>query len=69
MHGITKPVTLHVKVLTPVTNEPAAKTRWEITAELKRRDFGLMFAKTAETVSGISQDVTIKMEIEATRAQ
>lgn len=68
MHGVTKPVTLHVKLLTPVSNQPAAKTRWAITAELKRRDFNLKFAKAAEAVSGISQDISIKMEIEATRA-
>src|SRR3954470_4296823 len=30
MHGVTKPVILHVKLLTPVSNEPAAKTRWAI---------------------------------------
>ncbi len=69
MHGVTKPVTLHVKLLTPVSNEPAAKTRWSIKAELKRGDFDLRFAKAAEAVSGIAQNVTINMDIQATRTQ
>ena len=67
LHGVTKPVTLHVKLLTPVSNQPAATTKWSITAALKRGDFNLKFANAAEAVSGISQDVTIRMEIEATR--
>ena len=69
MHGVTKPITLHVKLVTPVKDEAALKqTRWEITTEpLKRRDFSLMFSKTAEAVSGISQDVAIEIEIVATR--
>ncbi len=71
MHGVTKPVTLHVKLLTPLKEGPALQqTRWEITAEpIRRRDFGLVFTKTAEAVSGISNEVAIKMEIEATLAQ
>jgi polyisoprenoid-binding protein YceI len=71
MHGVTKPVTLHVKLATPLTDEASMqRTRWEVTTEpLKRRDFGLMFGKTAEAVSGISQEVAIKIEIEATRAR
>ncbi len=67
LHGVTKPVTLHVKLLTPVSDQPAATTKWSITAALKRSDFNLKFASAAEAVSGISQDVTIKMEIEAAR--
>ena len=68
MHGVTKPVTLHVKLLTPV-NE-TARTRWSVTTEpITRHDFNLMFSPAAESVSGISQTVTIDMEIEARRAQ
>jgi polyisoprenoid-binding protein YceI len=71
MHGVTKPITLHVKLLSPLKAEgQLQQTKWEVTTEpLKRREFGLMFGGTAETVSGISQDVAIKIEIEATRAQ
>ncbi len=69
MHGITRGIVLHVRLLTPV--QPGAapeRTRWAITTEpLKRRDFNLMFSKTAETISGIGQDVGVKLEIEATK--
>jgi polyisoprenoid-binding protein YceI len=68
MHGVTKPVTLHVKLLTPI-NE-TSQTRWSVTTEpIMRRDFNLMFAPAAESISGISQSVAINIEIEARRAQ
>jgi polyisoprenoid-binding protein YceI len=69
MHGITKPIALHVKLVTPISGE-TKRTRWAVETEpLKRRDFGLMFGGTTEAVSGISQVVVINIEIEATRAQ
>jgi len=68
MHGVTRPVTVHVKLLTPV-NE-TSRTRWAVTTEpIARRDFNLIFASAAEAVSGISQTVAINIEIEAKRAQ
>jgi len=68
MHGITKPVTLHVKLLTPI-NE-TGRTRWAVTTDpITRRDFNLMFSPAAESVSGISQTVAINMEIGAKRAE
>jgi polyisoprenoid-binding protein YceI len=68
MHGMTKPVTLHVKLLTPL-NE-TRQTRWAVTVDpVTRRDFNLMFAPATETVSGISQTVAINIEIEAKRAE
>jgi polyisoprenoid-binding protein YceI len=68
LHGVTKPVTLRVKLVTPVSDE--ARTRWEVTTEpLKRRDFGLMFGSATEAVSGISQDVAIKIDIEAVKSR
>ena len=68
MHGVTKPITLHVKLLTSPTDDK--QTRWSVTTEpLNRREFNLMFAQAAESVSGISQTVAINIEIEATRAQ
>jgi len=68
IHGVTKPVTLHVKLLTP-SNE-TNRTRWAVTAEpITRRDFNLMFAPAAESVSGIGQTVAINIEIEAKRAE
>ena len=68
MHGVTRPITLHVKLLTLI-NE-TSRTRWAVTTEpISRRDFNLMFASAAEAVSGISQTVAINIEIEAKRAQ
>jgi polyisoprenoid-binding protein YceI len=68
MHGVTKPVTLHVKLLTPL-NE-TSQTRWGVTVDpITRRDFNLVFASATETVSGISQTVAINIEIEAKRAE
>jgi polyisoprenoid-binding protein YceI len=67
IHGVTKPITLHVKLLTPL-NE-TNRTRWAITVDpITRRDFNLMFAPATEIVSGISQTVPINIEIEAKRA-
>jgi len=68
MHGVTKPITLHVKLLTSPND--AKQTRWAVTAEpLKRHDFNLMFSQGAEAMSGISQTVTINIEIQAIRAE
>jgi polyisoprenoid-binding protein YceI len=68
MHGVARPVTLHVKLVTPM-NE-TNRTRWAVTTDpIMRRDFNLMFAPATETVSGISQTVAINIEIEAKRAE
>jgi polyisoprenoid-binding protein YceI len=68
MHGVTKPITLHVKLST--SPDETKQTRWSVTTDpLKRRDFNLMFAQAAESISGISQTVAINIEIEAIRAQ
>ncbi len=69
MHGVTKPITLHVKLLSSPSDE-TKQTRWVVTTEpLKRREFNLMFSQGAEAVSGISQTVAINIEIEGTRVQ
>jgi polyisoprenoid-binding protein YceI len=68
IHGVTKPITLHVKLLTQL-NE-TNRTRWAVTVDpITRRDFNLMFAPATESVSGISQTVAINIEIEAKRAE
>lgn len=71
MHGITKPITLHVKPATPITGDSLpARILWRVTTDpIHRRDFGLMFSGTAEAVSGIGQDVVPVIEIEAVRAK
>ena len=68
IHGVTKPITLHVKLLTPLND--MSRTRWAVTVDpITRRDFNLMFSPGTETVSGISQTVPINIEIEAKRAE
>jgi polyisoprenoid-binding protein YceI len=68
MHGVTRPITLHVKLLTPLND--TNRTRWAITVDpITRRDFNLMFPPATETVSGISQTVPINIEIEAKRVE
>jgi polyisoprenoid-binding protein YceI len=71
MHGVTRPITLHVKLLTPMGSggETPSRSRWAVTTEpLKRRDFNLMFSPAAETISGIGQEVTANLEIEAAKS-
>ena len=69
IHGITKPITLHVKLLSPISSD-TRETRWAVTTEpLKRGDFKLMFSQGTEAISGISQTVAVNIEIEASRVQ
>jgi polyisoprenoid-binding protein YceI len=67
MHGVTKPVTLHVKLLSASRDKSA---RWQVTtAPLHRRDFGTQFSRTLEAVSMISDKVEVDIEIVATEAR
>lgn len=69
MHGVTRPVALHVELMSPVASE-TKRTRWTVTTNpLKRRDFGLMFGRSAEAIFGISQSVALNIEIEAVRGE
>jgi polyisoprenoid-binding protein YceI len=68
MHGVTRPITLHATFLSPAAGD-VKQSHWQVTtAPLKRREFGLMFGATAEAVSGIGQDVTVNLDINAVRA-
>jgi len=68
IHGVTKPIALHVKLLTPISD--TSRTRWSVTTDpINRRDFNLMFTPATESISGIGQSVAINIEIEAKRAQ
>jgi polyisoprenoid-binding protein YceI len=71
MHGVTKPMTLHVKLATPPSGEAVPeRTRWIVTTDpINRKDFGLMFSSATESISGISSNVTPTIEIEAVRAK
>jgi polyisoprenoid-binding protein YceI len=69
MHGVTKPITLHVKLAAPPSNETLpGRTRWIVTTDpINRKDFGLMFSSASESFSGISNNVTPTIEIEAVK--
>jgi len=71
MHGVTKPMTLHVKLSTPPSGESIPeRTRWIVTTDpINRKDFGLMFSSATESISGISSSVTPTIEIEAVRVK
>lgn len=61
MRGVTRAITLNVQLVSK-----GETTRWRVTtAPLKRSQFGLVFSKSAETVSMISDDVAVEIEIEA----
>src|SRR5256886_10081280 len=58
MHGVTRPITLHVKLISSPND--SKQTRWAVTTDpLRRSDFHLMFAQAAEAMSGIGQSVSI----------
>src|SRR5438045_2825133 len=67
MHGVTRPMTLHVKLATPKSGDSLpARTRWIVTTDpINRKEFGLTFGNPTESVSGISNGVTALIEIEA----
>jgi polyisoprenoid-binding protein YceI len=61
MHGVTRAIILNVQL---VSN--GETNHWRVTtAPLKRSQFGLVFSKSAETVSMIADDVAVEIEIEA----
>jgi polyisoprenoid-binding protein YceI len=62
MHGVTREITLNVQL---VSN---ADTHWQVTTSpLRRSEFGLLFSKSAEMMSGIADDVAVDIEIETQR--
>ena len=68
MRGVTRPVTLQVKLLSPLAE--SGPLRWEVTtAPLRRRDFGLVFSPGTEAISGIGREISIKMQIETVKAR
>src|SRR5450755_2774010 len=69
IHGATRPITLHVKLLSPSTpGADISSTRWVVVPDpIKRSNFGLLFSKGAEAISGIGQEVTVQINVEATR--
>lgn len=63
MHGVTREIRLNVEMVS------SDGTRWRVTtAPLHRSEFGLVFSKSAETVSMISDEVAVEIEIGGTGA-
>src|SRR5437764_3338710 len=71
MHGVSQPITLHVKLATPISGDSLpSQTRWQVTTDpIHRKDFNLVFSGSTEAISGIGQDVVPAIEIEAVRAE
>jgi len=69
MHGVMRPITLNVQMLgDPGSAGQSQTTRWRITtAPLERSDFGVGKGATGESMIG--NDVSVEIEIEATRAR
>jgi polyisoprenoid-binding protein YceI len=66
LHGVTKPVTLHVKFLGKGPSMMGGVTTgWEATGSLKRSDYGLTWSKTIEGTQVVADDVAIDLEITA----
>lgn len=69
MHGVTRLITLHVKLLSQVDSSDRM-TRWEVTtASLSRRAFGLRWSNTVEGISMIGDEVAINLEIRAAKVR
>jgi polyisoprenoid-binding protein YceI len=68
MHGMTKPITLHVKLATLLPGS-TKHSHWEVTSDpIKRGEFGLMFKPSLEAISMIGKEVTPTIAIEAVRS-
>ena len=62
MHGMTRPVVIHVELLSSVKSGSDTLS-WKITAHLRRSEFGLRWNPVIEAASGISDDIDIQMRI------
>ncbi|MBA2585708.1 MAG: YceI family protein [Chthoniobacterales bacterium] len=71
LHGVTKPLLLHVTSLGVSKNSAGVEiSRWRATGgTFKRRDFGLVWSKGVEAISMIGDDITLKIEAEAVRSE
>jgi polyisoprenoid-binding protein YceI len=71
LHGVTKPVTLHVEEVSEETKDPWGNTRIGVTAKgkLKRSDFGLVWNAPMET-GGVmlGDEIKIEFDIELVKA-
>jgi len=65
MHGVTKPVTLHVKALGTGPAMGGVRGGWEATTTINRMDFGVSWNKAVEgggTILGEEVEITLNVE-------
>jgi len=70
LHGVTKPVTLHVKFMGKGPGMMGGiTTGWQATGSLKRSDFGLTWSKAVEGTQLVGDDVDIELDVTADAAK
>jgi polyisoprenoid-binding protein YceI len=62
MHGITRPVLLHVELL-PEKSGARENLHWKVAASLKRKNFGLAWNALIEASQAVGDDINIRMKI------
>jgi polyisoprenoid-binding protein YceI len=64
LHGVTKPVVLHVTAPTAQVKDPWGKTRrgFSATTKIDRREFGLTWNKAVEAGPVVGNDIAIEIE-------
>ncbi len=67
LHGVTRPIVLHVTLLERSKQGNGSEiSRWRATGgNFSRRTFGLMWSRGVEAVSGIADEITLKIECDA----
>jgi polyisoprenoid-binding protein YceI len=68
MHGVTKEVVLDAEGPSPqVTQGQMLRVGASATTKINRRDFGLQYSRLVEGVTSVGDEITITLDIEATR--
>jgi polyisoprenoid-binding protein YceI len=62
MHGVTRPVTLNVRLVEPATASKDAV--WQATTHLSRKSFGLSWNALIEASQAVGDDIQITLDIE-----
>jgi polyisoprenoid-binding protein YceI len=62
MHGTTRPVLLHVELLSEKSEAPD-RLHWTVAASLKRKSFGLGWNALIEASQAVGDDISIRMKI------
>jgi polyisoprenoid-binding protein YceI len=63
MHGTIRPILLHVELLPDESSGGADSLRWQVTASLKRKSFGLGWNALIEASQAVGDDINIRMKI------